>query len=41
MLSICRLLDDNSSLQQSSYNVLDIEYKLTHDLHVLEAWSNI
>ena len=41
MLSICRLFADDSSLQQSSYNVLDIEYKLNHDLQVLETWSNM
>ena len=41
MLSICRLFADDSSLQQSSYNVLDIEYKLNHDLQVLEEWSNM
>ena len=36
MLTMCRLFADDSSLQQSSYNVLDIEQKLSHDLHVLE-----
>ena len=39
MLSICRLFADDSPLQQSSYNVLDIEYKLNYDLHVLESRS--
>ena len=34
------LFADDSSLQQSSYNVLDIEQKLNHDLHALELWSN-
>ena len=29
-----------NKLQQSSYNVLDIEQKLNHDLDVLELWSN-
>ena len=38
---ICRLFADDRSLQQSSYNVLDIEYKLNHDLQVLETWSNM
>ena len=41
MLLKCRLFADDSSLQQSSYNVLDIEFKLNHDLHVLETWSNM
>ena len=39
-LTMCRLLADDSSLQQSSYNVLVIEQKLNYDLHVLELWSN-
>ena len=38
MLTMCRLFADDSSLQQSSYNVLDMEQKLNHDLHVLELW---
>ena len=40
MLRMCRLFADDSSLQQSSYNVLVIEQKLNNDLHVLELWSN-
>ena len=40
MLTMCSFFADDSSLQQSSYNVLDIEQKLNHDLHVLELWSN-
>ena len=40
MLSMCRLFADDNSLQQSSYNILDIEYKLNHDLHILESWSS-
>ena len=28
ILSICRLFADNNSLQQSSYGIYDIEYKL-------------
>ena len=40
MLSMCRLFADDNSLQQCSYNMLDIEYKLNHDLHILESWSN-
>ena len=40
MLSMCRLFADDNSLQQCSYNMLDIEYKLNHDLHILEFWSN-
>lgn len=40
MISMCRLFADDNSLQQSSYNILDIEYKLNHDLHILEIWSN-
>ena len=28
MLTMCRLFADDSSLQQSSYNVLDIEQKI-------------
>ena len=41
MLSIFRLFPDDSSLQQSSYNVLDIEYKLNRDLHIIEAWPSM
>ncbi|XP_055995247.1 uncharacterized protein LOC125672352 isoform X1 [Ostrea edulis] len=40
MLSMCRLFADDNSLQQSSYNMLEIEYKLNYDLHILEKWSN-
>jgi hypothetical protein len=40
MLSMCRLFADDNSLQQSSYNILDTEYKLNHNLHILESWSN-
>ena len=40
MLSICRLFADDNSLQQSSTDVLDIECKLNHDLHILEQCPN-
>jgi hypothetical protein len=40
MLSMCRRFADDNSLQQSSYDILDIEYKLNHDLHILESLSN-
>lgn len=40
MMSMCRLFADDNSLQQCSYNILDIEYKLNHDLHILESWSD-
>ena len=40
MLSLCRLFADDNSLQQSSYDMFDIEYKLNHDLQMLETWSN-
>ena len=39
MLSTCRLFADDNSLQQSSNNMLELEYKLNHDLHILELWS--
>ena len=38
---MCILFADDSSLQQSSYNELDIEQKLNHDLHVLELYELI
>lgn len=37
MLTMCRLFAEDNSLQQSSYNILDIEYKLNHDLNVIES----
>lgn len=39
MLSLCRLFADDSSLQYSSNNILNIEYILNHDLKILESWS--
>ena len=41
MLSTCRLFADDNSLQQSSYDMFDIEYKLYRDLQMLEAWLKI
>ena len=40
MRSICRLFADDNSLHQSLYDMFDIEYKLNHDLQMLETWSN-
>lgn len=40
MLSLCRLFADDNSLQSSSYNAVNIEYVLNHDLKVLENWSS-
>lgn len=39
MLSLCRLFADDSSLQYSSNNILNIEYILNHDLKILESLS--
>ena len=41
MLSLCRLFADDNSLQQSSYDMYNMEYTLNHDLQMLETWSNI
>ena len=34
MLSTCRLFADDNSLQLSSYDMFDIEYKLYRDLQM-------
>ena len=40
ILQMCRLFADNSSLQHASYDILDIEYNLNHDLHDLLSLIN-
>ena len=40
MHSMCRLFADDNLFQQSSHDMFDIEYKLNHDLQMLETWSN-
>ena len=37
---MCRLFADNSYLQHASYDILDIEYNLNHDLHDLLSLIN-
>ena len=40
ILQMCRLFADNSSFQHASYDKLDIEYNLNHDLHDLVSLIN-
>ena len=40
MFLLCRLFADDNSLQQSSYDMFDIKYKLNYDLQTIETWSN-